>query len=526
MKKMPSIIFILFNLSLILMVSCGKFRDKEGNFIIKNPFAPDSIAFDSTAIAPFFKKHPLLVRYQPDVEALYKKYKYNHVWYDKNGVNEFAGLLHNKITNIDQEGITTPIPYKQKWEAAYQKLEKSKKFNITAELLNSALYFFYVDKVYKGLDAKKSKKMGWFLPRDKPTYDQYLDSLLKNPLVIKKHEKKIFGQYYLLKKALKQYRKIAKEGGWQPIKLDSGETLKKGDSSRAIKQLRRRLFITGELSHDSKSAVYDNELAKAVLIFKKNNGNALISILKEPHIKALNVSVEKRIKTLMVNMERCRWISKSITNAKDYIAVNIPAYELNFFKNGKPYFHSNVVVGKTLNKTVIFSANMQYIVFSPYWNVPRSIVKTEIMPELEKDSDYLQKHNMEWNEGRIRQKPGPKNSLGLIKFLFPNTNSIYFHDTPSKHLFDRHDRAFSHGCIRVEKPKELAEAILKDDPNWTPETIEKAMHEDTERWYRLKTKIPVYIGYFTAWVDTKGTLHFYDDIYKRDQQLAALLFDK
>ena len=158
--------------------------------------------------------------------------------------------------------------------------------------------------------------------------------------------------------------------------------------------------------------------------------------------------------------------------------------------------------------------------------MPRSIIKTEILPEIEKDSHYLEKHNMEWNEGRVRQKPGPKNSLGLVKFLFPNSNNIYFHDTPSKYLFDRHDRAFSHGCIRVEKPKELAVALLKDDPDWTIEKIEEAMNAKAEKWYRLKTKIPVYIGYFTAWVDTNGVLHFYDDIYTRDQQLASLLFDK
>jgi murein L,D-transpeptidase YcbB/YkuD len=183
-------------------------------------------------------------------------------------------------------------------------------------------------------------------------------------------------------------------------------------------------------------------------------------------------------------------------------------------------------VGKVLSKTVIFSAPMQYIVFSPYWNVPRTILKKEILPELEKDPGYLEKNNMEWNEGRVRQKPGSRNALGLVKFLFPNSNNIYFHDTPSKHLFDKHDRAFSHGCVRVEKPKELAVALLEDDPGWTEEKVDKAMHAKEEKWVRLKKKIPVYIGYFTAWVDTHGVLHFYEDVYERDQQLADYLFEK
>ena len=526
-KKVFLIVFILTNLSLLLVLSCDKFKNKKGDFVFKNPFTSDSIPFDSTAIDPFFKKHPLLIGYQSDVVALYKKHQYNHLWHDKNGINEFGGLLYNKINSIQDEGVTSPVPYKKQLDSIYEIPEEAQKPNITTELLNSALYFYYVDKVYRGLDTLKTKKMEWFLPRDKPTYIHYLDSLLTDPSLINKDEKKLFGQYYLLKKALKKYRKIEKAGGWGTIKLDSATAIiRKGDSSRTIIQLRNRLFVTGELEKNSKSPVYDSELVKAVLKFKKANGYATNSTLKLPHIETLNVPVGKRIKTIMVNMERCRWISKSITDAKDYIAVNIPAYELNYFKNSKPFFHSNVVVGKVLNKTVIFSANMQYIVFSPYWNVPRSIIKTEILPEIEKDSHYLEKHNMEWNEGRVRQKPGPKNSLGLVKFLFPNSNNIYFHDTPSKYLFDRHDRAFSHGCIRVEKPKELAEALLKDDPGWTIEKIEEAMNAKEEKWYRLKTKIPVYIGYFTAWVDTNGVLHFYDDIYTRDQQLASLLFDK
>jgi murein L,D-transpeptidase YcbB/YkuD len=185
-----------------------------------------------------------------------------------------------------------------------------------------------------------------------------------------------------------------------------------------------------------------------------------------------------------------------------------------------------VVVGKTLNKTVIFGADMRYIVFSPYWNVPRSIIKKEIEPAMAKDPNYLSKHDMEWNGGNIRQKPGPKNSLGLVKFLFPNSNAIYLHDTPSKGLFNEEKRAFSHGCIRVAKPKELANLILKDDKNWSPQKIEAAMNKGVESWYSLKTKIPVYIGYFTAWVDTDGNIQFYDDIYSRDERLAAILLEE
>jgi murein L,D-transpeptidase YcbB/YkuD len=185
-----------------------------------------------------------------------------------------------------------------------------------------------------------------------------------------------------------------------------------------------------------------------------------------------------------------------------------------------------VVVGKAMNQTVVFSGMMQYIVFSPYWNVPKSIIKKELAPAMAKNKNYLEQHNMEWNGGTIRQKPGPKNSLGLVKFLFPNSNSIYLHDTPSKSLFNEEKRAFSHGCIRVAKPVELANLILQDDSNWTPEKIAAAMNSGTEKWYTLKHKIPVYIGYFTAWVDRAGVVHFYDDVYGRDERLAALIFEQ
>ncbi|MGC4041119.1 MAG: L,D-transpeptidase family protein [Flavobacterium sp.] len=240
----------------------------------------------------------------------------------------------------------------------------------------------------------------------------------------------------------------------------------------------------------------------------------------------MNIPVSERIKTIIVNMERCRWVSTDLGKAKEFIVVNIPSYRLNYFKDGKIALTSNVVVGNTMNKTVIFSGMMSYIVFSPYWNVTPNIIKTEILPAMKKDKDYLAKHNMEWNNGNVRQKPGPTNSLGLVKFLFPNTNNIYLHDTPSKSLFASEKRAFSHGCIRVEKPQELANLILQDDPYWTPEKIDKAMHKNKEVWYTLKDKIPVYIGYFTAFVDDEGTINFYKDIYQKDAQLAAMLVEE
>jgi L,D-transpeptidase YcbB len=148
-----------------------------------------------------------------------------------------------------------------------------------------------------------------------------------------------------------------------------------------------------------------------------------------------------------------------------------------------------------------------------------------VIPAIKKDSNYLAANNMEWNNGEVRQRPGKSNSLGLVKFVFPNTNDIYMHDTPSKSLFERENRAFSHGCIRVARPRDLAITLLKDDSNWTPEKIEAAMNAGVERTYTLKKKTPVYIGYFTAWVDEQDKISFYEDIYQMDEKLAKLLIE-
>jgi murein L,D-transpeptidase YcbB/YkuD len=212
-----------------------------------------------------------------------------------------------------------------------------------------------------------------------------------------------------------------------------------------------------------------------------------------------------------------------MAKAKEYIFVNIPSYTLMFNRNGERVFESPVVVGKSMSKTVVFSGNMSFVVFSPYWNVPPSILKNEVLPGIKKDKNYLAKHNMEWYDGQVRQKPGKNNSLGKVKFIFPNSNNIYLHDSPVKNLYGRDSRAFSHGCVRVGKPRDLALEVLKDDPEWTPENIDKAMNSGKEKWVALKEKIPVHIGYFTAWVNESGEIYFYEDIYDRDDRLYDIL---
>jgi murein L,D-transpeptidase YcbB/YkuD len=526
MKNTISSYFIILTLIITTLFSC-KNNSEENHLAKTTPQTEQSHSdFDSIAIDDFFENYPLLKNYQADVKKLYQKHDYNYVWFDKKGINEFANLLYDKINNLDEEGLQIKVPYKDKLEEIRNNLDKNQKPNIETELLNSAWYMFYATNVYHGLDSEKSAKMEWYIPRKKLPYISYLDSLLTNPSLINKEEKNLISQYFLLKKALQKYRQIQKEGGWNSIAIDTAvKTYKIGDSSATIAQIRTRLFTSGDIQSDSQSPIYDKELSKGILNYKSRRGMLSSSIISKSLIQDLNIPISEWIKTIIINMERCRWVSNDIPKSKELIAINIPSFQLSYFKNQEVVLRSKVVVGKTMNKTVIFSAPMKYIVFSPYWNVPNSILKNEILPGIAQNENYLAEHDMEWNEGKLRQRPGPKNSLGLIKFLFPNSNDIYLHDTPSKNLFERETRAFSHGCIRIAKPKELAIEILKDDPNWTPEKIEEAMNSGKETWYSLKNKIPVYIGYFTAWVDNDGTIHFYNDIYKRDELLANLLFN-
>ncbi|HMG10141.1 MAG TPA: L,D-transpeptidase family protein, partial [Mucilaginibacter sp.] len=224
--------------------------------------------------------------------------------------------------------------------------------------------------------------------------------------------------------------------------------------------------------------------------------------------------------------ERCRWLPVSLNT--DYLAVNIPEFKLHVYHADSLLWSCNVVVGQEVHQTVIFYGVMQFVVFSPYWNLPESIIRNEVLPAIKRNPNYINEHNM-LITGKvnglpvIKQKPGPANSLGLVKFLFPNSYSIYLHDTPSKSLFGESSRAFSHGCIRVGEPARLASFLLKYDSTWTAARINKAMHLGKEQQITLQQKTPVFIAYFTAFTDRSNKLNFRKDIYNRDERLASMI---
>lgn len=317
----------------------------------------------------------------------------------------------------------------------------------------------------------------------------------------------------------RRYEAIASQGGWPKITLDRKYYMR-GHSSNVIAQVKKRLKLTGDYAAEDMSPLFTDELAAAVLNVRERFGLPLVGNIDAPLIEALNVPVEKRLAQIRANAKRVSEIQ--VAKQGIHLVANIPDFKLHVYENGEEVFDMDIVVGKESTRTVMFSAVMNQVVFSPYWNVPASIVRNELLPAARRDKNYLRNNGYEivGNAGglpSIRQKPGAGNSLGKVKFLFPNPHSIYFHDTPAKSLFKMDQRAYSHGCIRLAEPAKLAQYLLKNDPQWKAENIAKAMNSGREQVVRLKKGVPVSIVYFTAWVDETGKLNFRDDIYGRDK---------
>jgi murein L,D-transpeptidase YcbB/YkuD len=390
------------------------------------------------------------------------------------------------------------------------------------DLLLSSMYFYFAEKVWGGLSEASVRKINWYLPRKKINYEARLDSLLRAPGGISEVGEPVYRQYGFLKKALEKYQAIANANEWPVIVIDK-KSYTRGDSANPIAIIKKRLYLLGDMTAASETPIFDSTLAVAVNKFRRRFGMKETGIIDQPVINELNVPIKKRVEQIIVNIERSRWLPDHMEG--DFIAVNIPEFKLHVCHGDSVLWSMNVVVGKAANKTVIFSGDLKYVVFSPYWNVPTSILNKEVLPGIRKNSNYLATHHMEWNGKSVRQKPGPWNALGQVKFLFPNSYSIYLHDTPSKSLFTEDKRAFSHGCIRVGEPGKLAQHLLQNEALWTDRKIDQAMNSGKEQYVTLKQPVPVFIGYLTAWVDLQhqNELNFRNDVYGRDGRLAKML---
>ncbi|HEX4495657.1 MAG TPA: L,D-transpeptidase family protein [Thermoanaerobaculia bacterium] len=336
--------------------------------------------------------------------------------------------------------------------------------------------------------------------------------------------------YKALKGALAQMRTVAARGGWPTV--PDGPPLKPGDRGDRVAALRARLEASGELAPEAPASttpaprdLFDAPLQAALIRFQDLHGLDPDGHVGKGTLAALDVTVEQRIRQIEVNLDRWRWLPHDL--GERYIMVNIAGFTFDLVEAGHPALSMRVVAGKVTNRTPMFTGRMTNIVLNPYWNVPASIAKKEVIPHMERDPGYLEREGLEVTGSgsslEVRQKPGPKNALGRVKFLFPNRFDVYLHDTPSRSLFSRTVRSFSHGCIRVEKPIELAEYLLKDDPAWTPKRIAAVIARGKEAWVNIPHPLPVHLVYWTAWVDDAGILQLRDDLYGRDKPLMDVL---
>jgi murein L,D-transpeptidase YcbB/YkuD len=346
--------------------------------------------------------------------------------------------------------------------------------------------------------------------------------------------------FQILRKELIRYRSIAENGGW-PV-IPEGPAFKKGMADERIPSLRKQLLMIGDLTDSTRfnSEIYDETLEVAVKQFQYRHGLNPDGVIGKNTLHALNVPVNKRIDQILVNLERGRWIYRDIPD--DYILVNIANFQANYVRNGRIQWRERAQVGKDYRQTPVFKADLKYLVFNPTWTVPPTILEKDVLPAIKKDIGYLDKKNMKvinrsgkvvdpttvkWTKytGKdfpysIRQDPGPTNALGRVKFIFPNKHFVFLHDTPSKALFQRETRAFSSGCIRVEHPFNLAEAVLKDPENWSLEKIKQLISSEKMKTVYLKEPITVLNFYATAFQDLEQDLiHFRKDIYDRDQKI-------
>ena len=346
--------------------------------------------------------------------------------------------------------------------------------------------------------------------------------------------------YLRLRQALERYRQLAIQGGWP--RLPDGDTLRKGDRGITVSVLQHRLHVTGDFDPwpADHSGLFDDAIEHAVRTFQQRHGLVADGIVGHETRHALQVSAAERVQQLALNLKR--WHDLPASLGPRYILVNVPGFNLQVIENEQLVMHMRVVVGRPSWATPLFSSTLTAVVVNPAWDVPPRIAREEIVPHLRRDPEYLTTHNFKLFEGwgaeaeeisphridwsqintthfpyRLHQRPGPNNALGRLKFIVPNPFYVFLHDTPARTLFRHAVRAYSHGCIRLEKPEALAAYLLRSDPAWTGARLDAAMAQGRQHTIELSEPIPVHLVYHTAWVDTDGTVHFRPDIYGYDQ---------
>jgi murein L,D-transpeptidase YcbB/YkuD len=484
------------------------------------------------------------------MRAFYAERRYQPAWISGTKPRPQLDALLNALDNAGQHGLDPELydlgPLAQARSGARMRLLAPSGFepDVVAplDLRLTAAWLEFASDLSDGVTARPHADPMW---KVKPRRIDLLP-ILKRAVDGSRVEEELADlapsndEYRRLQKAREQYLKIANAGGW-PM-LPARLSLKPNQRSKYVAVLASRLAVTGDLQSNTSYTIYDRTLQEAILRFQARHGLPTNRTLTSPTVAAMNVPVNTRIRQIELNMERWRWFPRDLGAV--HIQVNVPEYHLELRDHGQIALAMNVVVGAVDKPTPVFSDTMTTIAFAPYWNVPASIAAEETLPAVLSDPDFLSRNNIEvvsatgevvdpatidwwrtqWDESfeyRFRQRPGTTNSLGRVKFLFPNDYDVYLHDTPAAALFSRTDRALSHGCVRVQDPVKLAEYLLRSSARWDSGQIEQAMNATEERQVKLPSPIPVHLMYWTARVDEDGTVRFFPDIYGHDARQWA-----
>jgi murein L,D-transpeptidase YcbB/YkuD len=538
-----------------LFVACSRGESARAGKV-ENPqtWAPEKLTsvqgVPATEIEALIQKKldgPKLDRIDDDqwghTKRLYQLYGRNPLWLTSNGLHETrTKALTNAILAANADGMRLddyPVgALAQAIGALKQTKTPTAEQLATADLILTASYTSLGEDLLTGQVDPRTVAQAWHVNPE----EENVDSALVRNLRYEQLDKALATMrptdedYAGLSQQLKNYRGIVAKGGWQTV--PASRSVKPGETANpaVLAAVRNRLAVEGiipvsgankasmipspQAANTPSASTYDHDLAAAVALFQERHGINVDSALGKETIESMNVPAAYRLGEIVANMERYRWLPRSF--GQRYIFVNVSAFRLEAYDSGQKALEMKVIVGQEYQdrSTPVFADSMETVVFRPYWNVPPGIAAKEIFP---KGPGYMARENMEtYREGgeiRVRQRPGPKNALGFVKFLFPNDFNIYLHDTPNHELFKQDVRAFSHGCIRVEKPAELAQWVL----GWPPDKVRQEMdNPPNDKSVKVPQKIPVYITYFTAYINN-GQLYFGNDLYSRDDKLVPIV---
>ena len=504
----------------------GKIGKKsERDLSITKANAYSDLFLDSTTVEKFISDQKLKDSLANDLRRFYNLRNFQFAWFSSDGPNEqtlsFRSLYdYDKDSGVSRKSLDNRLDDILTNDSLGEVSADSK--IAKTELLLTWRFINYLSQKYHR-QTVKDKAMIRMVPSKKSQVMVMADEILTG----KRNEIEVRASgYKTLKKELDTYVKIANAGGFPPVKRPD-KVYKKGNKGQVVKSVKQRLATEGLFPSNDTSEVFNEDLENVVKSSQARYGLTSDGKIGKGWVKELNVPVGKRIEQMLINMERMKWMPEEPEGR--LIMVNIPEFRLHVRDRKSEAFDMDIVVGKEGSNTIIFSGTLNQIVFNPYWNVPRSIVTKEVIPGMESNDAYLADHQMEITGEEdglpvVRQLPGDLNALGRVKFLFPNTYNIYFHDTPEKELFKKTKRAYSHGCIRLSDPMKMANYLLEEDTDWNSTKIDSLLATDEEKYVKLKDPVPVIITYYTCWINDDGKIEFREDIYNRDKKMSRKLF--